>query len=182
MTGYDLIDEAVVDAPPEAVWEALIAEFRGAARWWTPANTFTATSGAPDEVGGEVAVTVHTKGVDKGGPKLRFTARTRAVEPGRLLSVDYVDGVFRGTSDFYVQPLEGGRTKVGMHFVGRPHGWLKLLAKVADIGAEHSTATSAAFVRLGRILAAEASEAARTGEAGEAAAAADTRQLEGSAR
>ncbi|MGY0490662.1 SRPBCC family protein [Streptomyces sp. WG-D5] len=173
MTGYDLIDEAVVDAPPEAVWEALVAEFRGAARWWVPANTFAVVSGTPDVVGGEVAVTVHTKGVDKGGPKLRFTARTRAVEPGRLLSVDYVDGVFRGTSDFVVEPLDGGRTKVGMHFVGRPHGWLKLLAKVADIGAEHSKATSAAFVALGHVLAEERDRAAR---------AAEDRQLEGSAR
>ncbi|WP_405783699.1 SRPBCC family protein [Streptomyces sp. NBC_00859] len=174
MTGYDLIDEAVVDAPPQAVWEALIAEFRGAARWWVPANTFAVVRGAPDEVGGEVAVTVHTKGVDKGGPKIRFTSRTRAVEPGRLLSVDYVEGVFRGTSDFVVEPLQGGRTRVGMHFVGRPHGWLKLLAKVADIGAEHSTGTSEAFVRLGRILAEESAGAGRP--------AAGDRHLEGSAR
>ncbi|MEW1893367.1 SRPBCC family protein [Streptomyces sp. NBC_00523] len=176
MTVYDLIDEAIVDAPPEAVWAALIAEFRGAGRWWVPANTFATVSGSPDEVGAEVAVTVHTKGVDKGGPKLRFTARTRAVEPQRLLSVDYVSGVFRGTSDFYVEPLDGGRTKVGMHFVGRPNGFLKLLAKVADIGAEHSTATSEAFVRLGEILAAESAPAARSGEAAQA------RKLEGSTR
>ncbi|WP_406134639.1 SRPBCC family protein [Streptomyces sp. NBC_01089] len=174
MTGYDLIDEAVVDAPPQAVWEALIAEFRGAARWWVPANTFAVVSGSPDEVGGEVAVTVHTKGVDKGGPKLRFTSRTRAVEPGRLLSVDYVDGVFRGTSDFVVEPLDGGRTKVGMHFVGRPHGWLKLLARVADIGAEHSAGTSEAFVRLGRVLAEDSPGTGRSTVA--------DRHLEGSAR
>lgn len=162
MTGYDLIDEAVLDAPPDVVWDALIAEFRGGAQWWVPANTFAATSGSPDEVGGEVKVTVHTKGVDKGGPKLRFTSRTTAVETGRRLSVEYVEGVFRGPSDFLLEPLDGGRrTRLGMHFRGRPHGWLKVLAKVADIGAEHSKATSAAFTALNGVLAAREKEGAR---------------------
>ncbi|WP_327358823.1 SRPBCC family protein [Streptomyces sp. NBC_01304] len=153
---YDLIDEAVVDAPPAAVWDALLDEFRGGGRWWVPSNTFAPGSGSPDEVGGEVKVTVHTKGVDKGGPKLRFTARTTAVEPGRRLEIEYVDGVFRGPSEFVLDPVDGGRrTRIGMHFRGRPHGWLKLLAKVADVGAEHSKATSSAFVALDGLLAKE---------------------------
>ncbi|MEU0283736.1 SRPBCC family protein [Streptomyces sp. NPDC088147] len=153
MNGYDIIDEAVVDAPADVVWDALVAEFRGAARWWVPANTFAALSGAPDVVGGEVGVTVHTKGVDKGGLKLRFTARTVSVVPGRRLTVEYVDGAFRGPSDFILEPLDDGhRTRVSMHFRGRPHGRLKLLAKVADIGAEHSKATLAAFGSLNTLL------------------------------
>ncbi|MDX3850039.1 SRPBCC family protein [Streptomyces sp. AK02-01A] len=154
MNGYDIIDEAVVDAPTDVVWNALVAEFRGAAAWWVPHNTFETVTGAPDVVGGEVAVTVHTKGVDNGGLKLRFTARTRSVEPGRRLSVEYVDGVFRGPSDFILEPLDDGRrTRVSMHFRGRPHGKLKLISKVADIGAEHSKATLAAFAALDKRLA-----------------------------
>ncbi|MFE2597519.1 SRPBCC family protein [Streptomyces sp. NPDC057617] len=154
MNGYDIIDEAVVDAPADVVWDALVAEFRGAARWWVPANTFETVSGAPDEIGGRVAVTVHTKGVGNGGPKLRFTARTQSVLPGRRMTVEYVDGVFRGPADFILEPLEEGRrTRITMHFRGRPHGKLKLLAKVADIGAEHSKATQAAFAALNAQLA-----------------------------
>ncbi|MFJ6619906.1 SRPBCC family protein [Kitasatospora sp. NPDC091335] len=154
MTTYDLIDEAVIDVPADAVWSALVAEFRGARKWWVPANTFTTVSGAPDAVGGRVSVTVHAKGVDKGGLKLRFTSRTVAVEPGRRLEVEYVDGVFRGTSTFLLEPLADGRTRISMHFDGSPHGWLKLLAKVADLGAEHSKGTLAAFVSLDRQLSA----------------------------
>ncbi|MEV0040363.1 SRPBCC family protein [Streptomyces sp. NPDC050804] len=162
MNGYDIIDEAVVDAPADVVWDALVAEFRGAARWWVPANTFETVSGAPDAVGGLVAVTVHTKGVGNGGPKLRFTARTESVVPGRRMTVEYVDGVFRGPADFILEPLdEGRRTRITMHFQGRPHGKLKLLAKVADIGAEHSKAAQAAFVSLGRQLSAVPAGGAR---------------------
>jgi uncharacterized protein YndB with AHSA1/START domain len=154
MTTYDLIDEAVIDAPADAVWEALVSEFRGAKEWWVPANTFHAVSGEPDEVGGRTGVTVHTKGSDKGGLKLRFTSRTVAVEPGRRLDIEYVEGVFRGPSTFRLDPLEDGRTRLSMHFTGTPHGWLKILAKVADLGAEHSRGTLAAFESLNRRLSA----------------------------
>ncbi|MGW5017744.1 SRPBCC family protein [Streptomyces cacaoi] len=169
MNGYDLVDEAVVDAPCDAVWEALLAEFRGAARWWVPSNTFAPASGSPDRVGGEVRVTVHTKGVEGGGPKLRFTARTTGVEPGRRLDVEYVDGVFRGPSSFRLDPVgDGSRTRIGMRFQGRPHGWLKALAKVTDVGLEHSKVTSAAFVALGDLLAQDrpAGSAAAAGAGG----------------
>ncbi|MBW5481309.1 SRPBCC family protein [Streptomyces bambusae] len=149
-----MIDEAVIDAPAAAVWDALVAEFRGAKQWWVPHNTFTTVSGSPDAVGGEVGVTVHTKGVDNGGLKLRFTARTTAVEPGRRLDIEYVDGVFRGPSTFTLEPLGDGRTRLAMHFSARPHGWLKLLSKVADLGAEHSRGTLAAFESLDRRLSA----------------------------
>ncbi|MFD3544760.1 SRPBCC family protein [Streptomyces sp. NPDC058655] len=154
MTTYDLIDEAVIDAPADAVWDALVAEFRGAKQWWVPHNTFTALDGAPDAVGSKVGVTVHTKGEGNGGLKLRFTSRTVAVEPGRRLDIEYVDGVFRGPSTFLLEPLAGGRTRISMHFTGSPHGWLKILSKVADLGAEHSKATLAAFESLGRQLSA----------------------------
>lgn len=153
MKNYDRIDEAVIDAPPAAVWEALISEFRGAAAWWVPHNTYVLRSGAPDEVGGEVEVTVHTRGVDRGGLKLRFLARTRAVEPARLLEVEYVSGVFRGTSGFRLTPLDGGdRTRLAMHFQGRPHGWLRLLSGVAPLDQEHSAGTQAAFTSLAGLV------------------------------
>ncbi|MEU7065542.1 SRPBCC family protein [Streptomyces sp. NPDC053429] len=161
MTTYDLIDEAVIDAPATAVWEALLSEFRGAAQWWVPANTFAPVSGSPDQVGGEVGVTVHTKGVGNGGLKLRFTARTVAVESGRRLDVEYVDGAFRGPATFRLEPLPDGRTRLSMHFAGRPHGWLGVLAKVVDLGAEHSKATLAAFESLGRRLSSSTAGARR---------------------
>ena len=152
MPGYDIINETVIDASPEAVWTALVAELSGAAQWWVPANTFRIGALPPDQVGGESHVTVHTKGVDKGGPKLRFTSRTSDVERHRRLAGEYVDGAFRGTNEFLLVPLDDGRTLLSMRFCGRPHGVLALLAKVADIGAEHAAATQAAFERLAAIL------------------------------
>ncbi|MFF8789411.1 transposase [Streptomyces sp. NPDC015125] len=51
-----------------------------------------------------------SKGVDKGGPKIRFTARATAIEPGRRLVLAYVHGAFRGSAEFTVDLLEDGGT------------------------------------------------------------------------
>ncbi len=152
MHGYDIIDEVVVDASPDRVWAALIAELKGARAFWVPANTFEAGATPPETVGGETLVTVHVKGVDKGGPKLRFTSRTTAVVEKQRLTGEYVDGAFRGVNEYLLEALPGGSTLLSMRFTARPHGWVRHLARVADIGAEHSAATRAAFTRLGELV------------------------------
>ncbi|MEU9080454.1 SRPBCC family protein [Kitasatospora sp. NPDC004745] len=149
MHAYDLVDEAVINAPAPQVWKALIAELNGAATWWTPHNTFEPGSTGPEHVGGTTLVTVHTKGVDKGGPKLRFTATTTRITPGEHYAADYTDGAFRGQATFTLTPTEDDtKTRLTMTFTASPHGWLKLLAKVADIPAQHSSATHNAFKHL----------------------------------
>ena len=52
MHKYDIIDEALVTAPPKAVWEALVAELRGAAQFWVPHNTFSAGPVPPEPARG----------------------------------------------------------------------------------------------------------------------------------
>lgn len=152
MSGLDIIDEAYVDTTPDLVWQAIIAELGGAATFWSSHNTFSSTRPA-DEVGAEVTWTVHPKGVGKAGPKLRFTSRTVAVDPGRRLETDLFGGVFRGSATFTVEPVCGGlATLISLHFKTTPHGWVKMLAKVADVGLKHSRATQAAFANLDQLL------------------------------
>jgi uncharacterized protein YndB with AHSA1/START domain len=148
VSGYDIIDEAYIDSSPDLVWNALIAELSGAASFWLPFNSFT-SSGAPDELGAKVNWTVHPKGRDKGGPKLKFTSRTVAVDPGRRLIAEYFEGVFRGKADFRIEPVDGGlATRISLHFSAKPQGLAKVLSKVADIGQKHSDATQLAFSNL----------------------------------
>lgn len=160
MKRYDLVDEVLLAAGPDSVWDALVSELAGGARWWVPDNTFESVNGAPGRVGALTRVTVHTKGVDKGGKKIRFTARTTAVEPGRHLALAYVEGAFRGAAEFTLAPLDDGGTRLAMGFRARPHGGLAVLAGLVDIGAQHSRATRAAFARLGRLLPTEPSSVA----------------------
>lgn len=152
MSGYDIIDEAFIDTSPDLVWQALVAELGGAAGFWVPFNTFAAT-GPVDQVGTEVKWTVHPKGYDKGGPKLRFTSRTTYVAPGRRLDAEYFEGVFRGTVTFTVSPVNGGlASRISIHFKAVPQGIAKVLAKVADVGGKHSQAAQLAFSNLNTLL------------------------------
>ncbi|TCO52816.1 SRPBCC family protein [Actinocrispum wychmicini] len=152
MSGYDIIDEAYIDSSPDLVWHSLVAELSGAASFWLPFNTFE-SSGPADELGTTVKWTVHPKGKDKGGPKLRFTSRTVSVVPGRRLTAEYFEGVFRGTADFTVEPVNGGlATRVSLHFTAQPQGLAKVLSKVADIGQKHSDATQLAFANLNTVI------------------------------
>lgn len=153
MNGYDIIAEAFIDNAPDVVWKALVDELNGGRQWWVPHNTFEPGAVPPEQVGGQTEVTVHTKGVDKGGMKLRFTQRTRAVVPGRRLTADYVDGVFRGVTEFTVDPIEGGRrSRIAMLFKAEPQGKLKLIARLADVGQQHQRATQQAFANLQAII------------------------------
>jgi uncharacterized protein YndB with AHSA1/START domain len=150
MSTYDVRNEVIIDVPPAQVWKALIDEFSGAVGWWRPHNTFVPRSGIrADQAGAVIDVTVHASGADKQGLKLRFAARTSAVDPGKRLVTDYVSGVFRGQATYGLVPLDGGAaTKLWMHFAASPAGFLKVLAKVKDIGEQHGKATDEAFAHL----------------------------------
>ncbi|NEE26608.1 SRPBCC family protein, partial [Streptomyces sp. SID7982] len=117
-----------------------------------PDNTFEPVDGTPDRVGALTRITVHTKGVDKGGKKLRFTARTTAVQRAERLALEYVEGAFRGTAEFTLTRLEDGGTRLVMFFRASPQGQLAFLARLVDVGAMHTRATRAAFGRLNQLL------------------------------
>jgi uncharacterized protein YndB with AHSA1/START domain len=149
MSGYDIVEEKVIDASPDFVWEQLMSELRGARRWWVPHVTFEPGAVPADRVGGEAHGTIHARGVDsRRGPRLRFTARTIAVEAPRRLVGQYVDGAFRGTIEFTLAPVDGDRTRFTIHWLARPAGRVRLMAKLVNIGKEHSRTTRDALDNL----------------------------------
>ena len=160
MSGYDIVEEKVIDASPDFVWKRLVSELGGARRWWVPHVTFERGALPVDQVGGEALGTIHAKGVDsRRGPRLRFTARTVAVEAPRRLVGNYVKGAFRGAVEFLLTPIDGGdRTRFTIHWKARPAGRVRLMAKLVNIGKEHSRSTRDALDN----LAAVASEARST--------------------
>lgn len=149
---YNLIDQTVISAPPAQVWDALVAELSGAGRWWSGKNSFAPTHLRPDVDGGLTEMTVRPNGIGKPGPVLRFTAKTTGVVPQEFLRMDYIDGNFSGSGTFRLRAVGAGHTALSMDFRANPEGWLKLLARVKDVGEEHSLGTLAAFRELDRQL------------------------------
>lgn len=155
-TEYNLIDQAVISAPPAQVWDALVAELSGAGRWWAAKNSFHPTHLRPDVDGGLTEMTVRPNGQGKPGPVLRFTAKTTRVVPHEFLGMDYIGGNFSGSGTFRLSAAGEGSTALSMDFRANPEGWLKLLAQVKDVGEEHSLGAMAAFGELDRLMAGSA--------------------------
>jgi pimeloyl-ACP methyl ester carboxylesterase len=149
-------DQVDLAAPPATVWAALLDELGGGGRWWLPNNTFVPLAGRVDTPGAALRVEVRPKGRDGGGPVLAFTAVTRVAVAEVLLAMDFVDGCFRGGWRFELSPLaDGGGTRLAVVFEAEPVGWVRALARVVDVGAEHSAGVARAFERLAAHLAEE---------------------------
>ncbi|MBI9114191.1 alpha/beta fold hydrolase, partial [Sanguibacter suaedae] len=143
---YHLRDEVELPAPPADVWRELLAELAGGSRWWLPNNTFVPLSGPVDRVGASLRVEVRPGGRDSRGPVLTFVATTRTVEPHRRLAMDFVDGCFRGSWRFDVEALaDGAASRLSVTFDAVPQGWVRGLARVVDVGAQHSIGVRTAF-------------------------------------
>jgi uncharacterized protein YndB with AHSA1/START domain len=102
---YLFIDEWEVDAPPEAVFDAL-ADARSYPDWWVPVYLSTETDGPPEL--GRVSRQLFKGRLPY---KLRTESKIVAYEPPRLLEAD-VTGDLRGHGKWTLTPREAGGTHV----------------------------------------------------------------------
>ena len=139
MRRYDVVDEIVITAPADAVWSALLDEVRGDSGWWRPYVELRRRGDAPvDQPGAVIDIAVHPHGERQRPFEPRFSSRTVEVERNRRLCGEYFAGSFRGTSQWLLEPVEGG-TLVRFRWAARTHGVLAtLLALFVDIGERHS--------------------------------------------
>jgi hypothetical protein len=71
MAEYDVIDEVIINARPEVVYEALLAEYSGKTNWWMPhVETKLCEGRTVDQPGALLEITVH------GRMPIRFTTKT----------------------------------------------------------------------------------------------------------
>ena len=71
MAEYDVIDEAIINARPEVVYEALLAEYSGKTNWWKPhVETKLREGRTVDQLGALLEITVNGK------MPIRFTTKT----------------------------------------------------------------------------------------------------------
>jgi uncharacterized protein YndB with AHSA1/START domain len=147
MREVDVLDEALINAPPNAVFRALIDQASGKAPWWLPdLEAEPRGTTQADRVGALTDVTVHRLGTP------HFTARTVEAVPGQILRVQYVEGDIRGEGTWTLEPA-GTQTLLRFRWRVRPHRWMfRLLAPFVDFGRMHSEVMQIGFVRLSQYL------------------------------
>ena len=147
MARYDVIDEATIQAPPSAVWDALHAEFRRETHWWMPYwEARPRGLIPPGDIGAEYEIHVHPPGWFRRmllSPQ--FTARiTELNEPGHL-AVEFPEGDFSGTGVFTLSPLDD-RTRLRFEWNVTTRGLRPTsVGLVVNIGRVHSVVVREGF-------------------------------------
>jgi uncharacterized protein YndB with AHSA1/START domain len=146
---YDVTDEILLAAPPEAVYRAVVDEHDGKTDWWAPHYTMRLRSGdSYDEVGTLLDNTVRVRGRFP----IRFVTRTVAAEPNRSIRVEYIGGAFRGEALWRFEP-EDGTTRLSLRWRTTPSGALRVLSRVLPVAKSHSETTEIGFENLNAFLA-----------------------------
>ncbi len=150
MRRYDVTDEAVLEATPAEIFSALEDEAAGRSRWWWPWLTLHRLNEIPyTQVGSRVTLTVSGRGqVDNRWLSPTFVGVVREVEPERRLVVNYVDGAFRGTGEWTLEPVDDLRTHVTFHWVADPAGVMLLWDRLLDIPRHHSRVIRKGFAAM----------------------------------
>ena len=146
MAEYDVIDEEIVYAKPDVVYEALLAEYSGKTNWWMPhVEAKPREGGAVDQSGALIDLTVHHRGITK------FIVKTIETKKNELWHLQYVGGDFRGEGIWKLEEVDGN-TKVSYRWRCRPSRLLRILAPFINISKGHSEVMKAGFASLNEYI------------------------------
>ena len=147
MAKYDVTDEAIIDASPEVVYNAIIDEMDGKTSWWLPHRSTKLREGdSYGEVGALLDSTVHGK------LPIKFTTKTVEVNKNEMIRVNYVGGALIGEGLWKFESLEG-KTKLSYRWRTSPSGLLlRIIAPLLPFEKNHSDVMKAGFNSLKRNL------------------------------
>lgn len=133
MAKYDVIDEAIINAKPNVVYEALLVEYSGKTNWWMPLLEAKLREGsAPDQLGTLLEITVHGKMPTK------FIMKTIETKKNELWCLQYVEGPLRGEGEWRLEAINGN-TKISYNLRTHSSGLLiRILATFINIPKAHS--------------------------------------------
>jgi uncharacterized protein YndB with AHSA1/START domain len=134
-----IVDEAMIDASPDTVFNAVLDEFTGVSHWWMPHFEIKPRADTPVRRTGMISdVTIHGAGT------IRFSWTVTMIAEGKSMGVEY-NGDFTGTGEWVFEPVDG-KKKVKYIWTGRPKRLLLVLAlSFMDIKKVHSEAIQRGF-------------------------------------
>ena len=146
MVKYDVTDEAIINASPDVVFNAVKDEACGKTSWWMPHLSLKPREESTCGVGDLIDVTVHGK------HPIKFTTKTIEIKMNEMIKGNYVEGAFRGESVWEFKDLDG-KTKLSFRWRTKPAGLLlRILAPFLPIEKNHSDVMKAGFNNLNKFL------------------------------
>ena len=134
MRDVNLLMTAIVRATPSACTQAILDEVEGRSQWWRPYLLLRHRPATPhDGPGCTVDVLANPRGrTDRLLGTTRWTLRLSALEPGKALRWDFVEGHYRGWMTWALEPMDPGTTRISVRGELRPTGWNRVRSAFWD--------------------------------------------------
>jgi uncharacterized protein YndB with AHSA1/START domain len=147
MPKIDVTDEGVIDAPPMAVYKAILNEYAGVTHWWLPFLEFKLKGDLPiDREGAIFEMKGNSKGMRPISAKMTKIVETKSIE------YDMFAGDLVGTGTWTFEPVDG-KTKVRYRLNCRTNRLLiSLVSPFVNIAKGHSGNMQKGFKALNSYL------------------------------
>ena len=147
MAKYDVTDEAIINASPDVVYNAIVDEMDGKTTWWVPYRSMKLFEGdSYSQIGALLESTVHSKFPAK------FTTKTVEVKNNEMIRVEYISGSLRGEGLWKFESLDG-KTKISYRWQTSPAGlFLRVFSPFLPVKKSHSNVMKAGFENLNNFL------------------------------
>ncbi len=134
MPKIDVTDEAVINAPPTVVYNAILNEYAGATNWWTPHLEGKLRGNKPVDCEGAICdITGKSHGITA-----RFSVKVTKVEQNKSIELE-LTGDFLGSEKWTFEPSGIGKTNVKLRYIGRTNRLLfSVLSPFVSPGKVHS--------------------------------------------
>ncbi len=146
MPKIDVVDEAIINASPLTVYQAILDEYAGNIHWM-PNLILKPRPGTPARCEGAVCdISVKDKGVSA-----NFTVKTTKLVEGKTVEFEY-SGDFLGTGTWTLEPF-GEKTRLQYRFnVKTNRALFSFLSLFTDVSKPHSNTMLQGFIALNRYL------------------------------
>jgi uncharacterized protein YndB with AHSA1/START domain len=148
MPRINVVDEAIIDADPSTVFQAILDELSGATNWWMPhaESTFRGNTETVNQPGAIIDITIHSTVTST------FAERFTDITPDQSIHVELFDGDFLGQSEWTFEPIDG-KTKVTYRWNVASNRFLfTILSPFVNIGKIHSDTMQRGFQALNHYL------------------------------
>ncbi len=148
MPKFDVVDEAVIDASPSVVYQALLDEIAGVTDWWMPHLKCKVKGDMPiDRMGATFDIIINPNS----RMNATFCATVTKAEKDKSIEEKYT-GDFVGTGKWTFEPIDG-KTKVQFKWTAKTNSvLLSVFSPFVDFGKRHSDVTQKGFKALNNYL------------------------------
>jgi hypothetical protein len=116
MVKFDIVVEALIDAPPHVAMKAILDRNSGTINWGMPQMESKLKEGSPIGTNMVCVGTFHTKGM-----KTRIVFKTTKIVEDKLMQIEYLEGGdFKGSEEYTLEPLDG-KTRIRLQMNVQPN-------------------------------------------------------------